>query len=817
MMLKRTTAKIPKRWLLWLALVLLYTLFNTARAQTNGMLRVLLTRLGSPDTIRLTANCEYILQSETEFSIPENATATITAKGNTLMLSCNDQQVTLSDSLFLIRAGAGHQGIQFIQPELSNLFCGDLWLFATDGVITGVLNIYVEEYLYGTIGYTMPPSAEMDALEALSVAARTNVLNRMNGFTTTYDLTDSSILQFRGFNSSPEYLRVIEAVDETRGGVLYYGDQPALCFLCLSNGGQTEATENAGGPSLPYSVMREDEYDLHSKTALVNAAIINKNLSQIDDQLLEALAGEVRLQLEEFQPGITSQDFHIESIESITACESRFPPPSRLYKSLTFKLSVSVKDADGQPLKGDISVSIPTYGGIEDWYQLSINPEDNETIWVTESDSAFTVAFRREGTGLGLSVRGAQVMAERHVKAADILAFYYPGTEGRRLTFSVSTQDLTSSSVPIATARLIDKTDLLEAPEDQSASVATIAAGVVVDIYGVREKWAAVSSGNKRGYIQIDALTSIALYDAMDIQAQCHANKKTLLLSMPDEDSPAIEQIGVNQPLSLVARNEQWAMVEFLGISGFVALADIALDSQTDIEEMTEEDSDVPDAFVEADGDVFASLRHDAPLFEFPNELSTVLQSLKQGEQVQVLAYSRDWARIQTLSGREGCVRQESLTTSGEKASSDGSIHRVKGTQYLYVSRGVVRLYARWSEESPVLDFLYYGEQVRLGAYNDTWACVRINGITGYAPMETLSQDPPPAIDGGPIARLPAGISGVLLENASACDAPVDGRELFSLIQGQRVSIVAMNQAWAVTQVDGAAAYIPLHTVDILK
>ena len=30
------------------------------------------------------------------------------------------------------------------------------------------------------------------------------------------------------------------------------------------------------------------------------------------------------------------------------------------------------------------------------------------------------------------------------------------------------------------------------------------------------------------------------------------------------------------------------------------------------------------------------------------------------------------------------------------------------------------------------------GEQVQVGAYNDTWACVRVDGVTGFVPLSAL-------------------------------------------------------------------------------
>ena len=809
-----------------LALVFVGLFGLGARAETSGMLRVKLTRLGAPKALTLMADCDYYLASDPEVRIPAGERATLTASDAGLALAVGSLRKDLGDTAFFMRAEAGNRGVKFLQPELSNRFCGDLGLSASGGVITAILNIYVENYLYGVVGYAMSPSAGLEALKAEAVAARTWALRRRaTRGDAVYDLTDSGDQVFKGYSNSADYANVVRAVDETEGGALYYRGSLAQCAVCASNGGQTESSRNAGGPALDYSVVRDDPYDYESKTAAVKTARINKDLTDVEPALRAALVEAVRVQLEARGLSDAVERFRLTGVESITACESRFAAPSRLYKSLTFKLTVAGVDADGAEQTGSVSVSIPTYGGFETWYDLSLNPEDNETVWVVEGERAFNVSFRRSGSGVGLSLRGAQVMAEKGMRASEILAFYFPGTEARKLQLRDTTQDSAAQTPAargkvIAIARLLDKTDLLDAPEDGAAAAATAAAGAVVAVYGVPGEWVAVGSSGKYGYIRVDSLKSFTLSGAEAERAEGEvygrAQTEAEVLRLPVREAQALGTLEAGEIVRVQAWTEDWAMVEWSGQNGFVALERLEIASPGATPEVQASD---PEAFVDVEGALNARLKQDAPLFESANELSSTLENLKAGDVVQVLAYSRDWARVKTRSGRTGCLRQESIAAAdgaaSENAVEGGEIHRVKGKKYMYVTAALATVYATWSEASEALETVIYGEAVRVGAYNDMWICVRVNGQVGYVRAEALSETRPAALEGGSLVRARAGFTAVVRRDTGILDAAdIGARRLASLERDRRVTVEAYNAAWALVRADDVVGFARLEDLE---
>ena len=72
-----------------LALVLLLSWAELApvRAESGGLVRVKLTRLGTPSELILTADCDYLCAGEFSLNIPAGSSVTMRADGGALTLS----------------------------------------------------------------------------------------------------------------------------------------------------------------------------------------------------------------------------------------------------------------------------------------------------------------------------------------------------------------------------------------------------------------------------------------------------------------------------------------------------------------------------------------------------------------------------------------------------------------------------------------------------------------------------------------------------------------------------------------------------------
>lgn len=119
-------------------------------------------------------------------------------------------------------------------------------------VVINVLD--VEHYLYGVVGKEMGNTAGLEALKAQAVVSRSYALS-MRGSSTRYDVsTDTSTQVYGGYEAetTPGSERLLQAVDETVGQVLYFDGQLVRAFFHANAGGYTENAENVWSLPVPY-------------------------------------------------------------------------------------------------------------------------------------------------------------------------------------------------------------------------------------------------------------------------------------------------------------------------------------------------------------------------------------------------------------------------------------------------------------------------------------------------------------------------------------------------------------------------------------
>jgi len=812
---------------LCVALALFVLLLAVARGESSGMLRVKLARLGSPASVTMKADCDYTLAADPAVRIPSGSEMTFSARGDNLTLTVGGRSVGLGTSVRLRRGGTDASGLTFISPALSNRFCGDLVLSASGGTISAILRIYIEDYLCGVIGNEMPPSSGIEALKAQAIVARNYALQRKaarNG--SGYDLSDSGdAMSFRGYSDAPEYEDVVKAVNETRGQIACYGDSPATCYFCDSNGGQTEASANAFDAVLPYSQVMDDPHDLEGG-GVKKTATLRRDAQELDNRLQAVLDAGIVDALS--QQGLNPEDARIDAIEAIQPVDPRYEAPSRLYRALDFTLSVTTRDA----ITARVTVRVPTYGALEQWYDLSINDDDNETVWVSQTAQAFEITFRRKGSGVGMSQRGAIAMARKGLSCETILDYYYPGVRLRRETLSDKTQEGTvdtaqsvSSAQPIASARLKQKTRLYENADASGAARTTLPAGAGVTVYAVRGEWAAIGSGKLTGFIHTDALTAFALAGttAAQVPGETYARingSSVKVLQLPVKSALAIDTLDGGTLVKLNAYTDKWALIATAsGVEGFIPRSALTLQAG--------EASDRAGDIVTAQDNLFGLLTERAGLYVNTDDSVDPQRLLEKDARVRILAYNDTWAEVRTSDGATGFVKLASLSAvqqvsaAGSDTPDGGEIVVVRDKPVRFVSVDALSLFKSYSTESDILATLNAGEKVRLGAYNDKWACVRVRGITGFVLRSGLSEDPPKtvadAIEGGRITTVKGkryatvtAESAPLYPSWSEADAPITRLE-----RGARVQIGAYNGTWACVNADGAMGFMRIDALEL--
>ena len=819
-----------------LALLLLFPFAPAARAEMDGMIRVKLSRLGAPGSVTLTADCDYCLASNASARIPAGTVVTVSASGGKLSLSAGEKTAALGASFTLTRCESGRCGAQFIAPALSNRFCGDLTFSASGDVISTVLRIYIEDYLYGVVGCEMAPSAGLEALKAQAIAARNGALRMkaVHGDLACDVIDTDAALTFKGFSDAAEYADVLRAVDDTRGETLYYGDSPALCYTTDSNGGQTESAANAFGTPLVYSVVADDPYDLASAAPRKTAAI-RKDAEELNADLRFALLAGIAEQLG-LDPA--RAEIRINGIERVTACDSRYAAPSRAFRAVTFQMNATVAAPGEQPRTGSISVDVPTYGGLETWYDLGINSENNETVWINDAGSAFEITFRRSGHGVGLSQRGAQAMARDGKSCAEILEFYYPGTAVKRLSLTDDTRGASAGggawdAEPVSAARLVERASLYEHASEDSTALAALPAGATVDVYAVQDGWAAVSGGGRLGFVRSAALMPFDGDDpgetvvvSGDRYAQV-TDDAGLFVNADDAVSPR-DTLPRGAYVKVVSYNRQWAYVYTRsGDRGYVKREYLAA-----AQGAPQADPPAGAAQIEGgkitvvSGEEYRYVRDGgARLYHSYSVESRVLAELAAGQRVQVGAYNGKWACVRA-DGATGFVLVSALTgqpstaqpstTQPDDDQSDeiegGAIVTVAGIQYAAVKRDGAALLESWRDGAGEIGLLSEGDRVLVGAYNGAWACVRADGATGYMRVGDLRPADDPDGAGSESGEIVADECGaVTTANIQMYgDAALEGDAIASLEQGTPVRVLAYDGRAAYVESEGRRGYVGL-------
>ena len=312
-----------------------------AQVEDDGLLRVALRSLGTPAQLNLTFAGAYAVDAMPELRFDSYAHVALTAGDGHVYLSAGGVHIDLGEAVTFNRHRAGdgaENGIYIAESEKDTAYCGDLTVSAAEeGGLSALLEIGVEDYLLGVVGYEMSDSFPLEALKAQAVAARTYALRRKHraGDARDYDVVDTTADQvFKGYD--PAYANVAAAVEATRGVVGMVGGEFASCYYTASNGGQTALAGQIWGRDADDAIlaMADDPYDLENPRSLQNDLTITPACdgSAALKGMLETALGERMA-----EAGYADGAWAFDGIEAIEPVNPRFEG-SRMYDGLKFTL-----------------------------------------------------------------------------------------------------------------------------------------------------------------------------------------------------------------------------------------------------------------------------------------------------------------------------------------------------------------------------------------------------------------------------------------------------------------------------------------------
>jgi stage II sporulation protein D len=267
-------------------------------------------------------------------------------------------------------------------------------LTVSDKNILVVNQLPLEEYLVGLINCEISSAWPIDAVKAQAIIARTYAVSRKNArISSSYHL-ESSVIDQVYEGCLIEDSRARRAVQETSGEVLTFGGSVIQAFYHSSCGGKTEASENVWGSPLPYLKGVDCQYCFTSSASTV---------------------WEARLSLKELEERLKGAGHKVTGLNDIK------PGPVNSRGRLKY-VTLSASKGTGS-ISGDQFRKAVGYGVIK---------STRFTVKNMKGEIFFTGSGN--GHGVGLCQWGAKQRALDGFTSTEILSYYYPGTELKKLS-----------------------------------------------------------------------------------------------------------------------------------------------------------------------------------------------------------------------------------------------------------------------------------------------------------------------------------------------------------------------------------------------
>lgn len=694
-MLLKNTKGSRKIIILFICVLLLQLLVPSALAETslasaplsrgatqNGMVRVRLSSLGNPSSLKLTVNGSYTVNGKTSKAIASGSVLQVGFSASTgkLTLTHNGVTTDMGDTFKLRRhATDGSNGIKIAQGRVpSNLYPGD-FEFISKKTSSGytlyvIVHVYIEDYLYGVLPYEMGNSSGLEALKAQAVAARTYTLRAMGGPSTSiYDVVDTSSDQvYSGTPSGNANCKA--AVDATKGIVAKNGSDFTATYYSASNGGQTESIKNIwGSNTYKYLKVKDDPYDLANPAAKKKSFTVNASGTQANSTLQSLLNNKASAKF-----GAGAQ---VTAVTGITPHTPKYASPSKLYTKLDFAVRYT---KNGAINSGTLTFDI--FSELESPLGMSINSGKNELWSVDATANGYTVYARRYGHGLGMSQRGAMYMAQIGYTYDQILAFYYEGCTRVQYTFTRSIlspvingqesseetivetpADLETDGEHVAVVTAASGTKLLDGAYNGANVMVSLPMNAKVTVNQNLGNMLLVTYGSLTGYVSSsDVLHTGSANNAVSSPTKLYGYGKVVnsnALNLRTAPTMTGSNVTTTVPgktvLPIFSVSGQWAYVQYGLRVGYVSMDYIQL--------VNAEQGNVPAAPTTAPGNT-ASLRAKVTtdngslnLRKKASSSAAVLTTIPQYTIIEVVQKLDNWCKVK-YNGQEGFVMSKFLT-----------------------------------------------------------------------------------------------------------------------------------------------------------
>lgn len=783
-----------------------------AKAARNGMVRVYLSSMGSVTSLDITVDGKYTADGSQDVSLKTGSTVNVSFSTSTgkITLTANGKTYSMGRELALRRhETSGTNGLRIKQAKKSaNLYPGDLHLIAQQSggawKLYPIVHVYMENYLCGVVPYEMGNSAQLEALKAQAVAARTYTMNKMNQRSSgLYDVVDTTNDQVY-YGNSDSTTRCTEAVMATKGIVLMNGSSLTSTWYTASNGGQTESAKNCWGSSgYGYLVVKDDPFDLQNTAATVKSATVyaSFNASGQNSSLKSLLTQKVQSSL---GSGAT-----IQKITAVTPHTPMYAAPSRLYTKMDFTLQVSVNGSTRNH-----TVTCDIFSELESKLGMSINASKNELWSVTKNGENFLLQSRRYGHGVGMSQRGAMRMGALGYTYDQILGFYYEnsvrmqhslthtilsGVTNEQLEYEEPPADITDPETVYATVNLpgVEDVTALRAGKSNTADLMLyLQKGTIVTPLAKGSSWTKVRYGNLVGYVRTDALkftgtaptSSSEAVTPVTKWATVSCNGTLNLRAAASTGSDVIATMSNGDVVVVFSTKNGFAKVQFGKHVGWASL------------DYLKTSSTYPGNQTESSDEAWATAN--VNMRSAPSMTADVLMVIPAGARVTVTSNDGSWCGVK-VGSVAGYVQTAYLSFDGsdvppeEPEEEPEAPEEPEDTVQSYatvIGGGSLNLREEPSTGAKVLMQIPEGARVEVLATSGTWTHVRYNGQTGwvmtrYLRMNEDAEDEP---EGQTTAVVNTPSGGLNLRDR----ASTDGKVLALIPRHTRITVLQRGATW---------------------
>lgn len=176
-----------------------------------------------------------------EYEISYGEHREVLKDGEELTLNASSEYLTESRVILTPKNGESCLEIASIERNYGcPVYWGNIEVMKDSGGLIVINEVDLETYLYGVVPSEMPASYELEALKAQAVCARSYACRQimLNGYASYGAHVDDSV-SYQVYNNLPTNDRVIQAVNETAGKVLKFGDEVAVTYYFSTSCGYT--------------------------------------------------------------------------------------------------------------------------------------------------------------------------------------------------------------------------------------------------------------------------------------------------------------------------------------------------------------------------------------------------------------------------------------------------------------------------------------------------------------------------------------------------------------------------------------------------